>query len=168
METQIMKKRHLSASILAAFVLSACSLGDTGTEVTQIFTSSTSGTVQAPKKYSLAASHWSDVAKLRAKANELGTQVGSGKITKVQAAKLLDRYRVSLVGHNTVDDSVYQVYLKAAVDSQRGEINQEQSRAYIENAVRGWQQRWKNMEDKPRNPAFTNFLLEHLGMQPLR
>ena len=63
---------------------------------------------------------------------------------------------------------MYEIYLRSAVDSQRGEINTEQSKLYIQNALRGWQQRWKNMDAKPNNPAFTNFLLEVMKMQPLK
>ena len=89
-------------------------------------------------------------------------------MTKVQAAQYLNKFRIQLVGRNVVDDSVYEVYLRSAVDSQRGEINTEQSKLYIQNALRGWQQRWKNMDTKPSNPAFTNFLMEVMGMQPLK
>ena len=38
---------------------------------------------------------------------------------------------------------MYEVYLRSAVDSQRGEITTEQSKQYIQGALRGWQQRWK-------------------------
>ena len=54
------------------------------------------------------------------------------------------------------------------MDSQRGTINSEQSKVYVKNALRGWQQRWPHMKNKPNNPAFTNFLLEFMGMQPLQ
>ena len=94
--------------------------------------------------------------------------MSQGKITKVQAAQYLNRYRIQLVGRNTVDDSMYEVYLRSAVDSQRGEITTEQSKLYIQNALKGWQQRWPNMRSKPANPAFTNFLMEVMDMKPLQ
>lgn len=118
--------------------------------------------------YRLKNSHWSDVAKIRNEAGRLASQVGDGKITKVQAAQHLNRYRLQLVGSNIVDDNMYEVYLRSAVDSQRGEIDREQSKAYIINALIGWQQRWDNMENKPNNPAFTNFLMETMRLQPLQ
>ena len=54
------------------------------------------------------------------------------------------------------------------VDSQRGTITAAQSKAMIEHALRGWQQRWPHLNNKPNNPAFTNWLLEFMGMQPLQ
>lgn len=118
--------------------------------------------------YALSQNHYADVAKIRAEAQRLGTQVSSGKMTKVQAAQHLNRFRIKTVGRNSVDDSMYEVYQQAAVDSQRGAISAEQSKAYVENALRGWQQRWPGMRNKPTNPAFTNFLLEYMRMQPLQ
>ncbi|XXQ68393.1 hypothetical protein ACKLNO_00505 [Neisseriaceae bacterium B1] len=154
--------KHLPLAILTAMVLSAC-----GTlEVPRVLTPNNN--TQSSGVYQLDRNHWTDVAKIRAEAQRLGTQVSSGKITKVQAAQMLDRYRRNLVGRNSVDDSVYEVYQQAAVDSQRGAINASQSKAYVENALRGWQQRWPNMSNKPANPAFTNFLLEYMGMKPLQ
>lgn len=124
---------------------------------------------EAPAKgFHLAPSHWTDVSKIRDEATRLSYQVSIGKMTKVQAAQYLNNFRKRLVGRNAVDDSMYEIYLRSAVDSQRGEINTEQSKLYIQNALRGWQQRWKNMDAKPNNPAFTNFLLEVMKMQPLK
>ena len=124
---------------------------------------------EAPAKgFHLAPSHWTDVAKISDEATRLSCQVSIGKMTKVQAAQYLNNFRKRLVGRNAVDDSMYEIYLRSAVDSQRGEINTEQSKLYIQNALRGWQQRWKNMDVKPNNPAFTNFLLEVMKMQPLK
>ena len=124
---------------------------------------------EAPAKgFHLAPSHWTDVAKISDEATRLSYQVSIGKMTKVQAAQYLNNFRKRLVGRNAVDDSMYEIYLRSAVDSQRGEINTEQSKLYIQNALRGWQQRWKNMDAKPNNPEFTNFLLEVMKMQPLK
>lgn len=117
--------------------------------------------------YRLAETHWSDVSKIRDEATRLSYQVSEGKITKVQAAQYLNRFRIQQVGRNPVDDSMYEVYLRSAVDSQRGAISTEQSKLYIQNALRGWNQRWPNMKSKPANPAFTNFLMEVMGMRPL-
>lgn len=122
----------------------------------------------ATGNFRLASSHWSDVAKIRAEATRLSYQVSQNKMTKVQAAQYLNRYRIQLVGRNAVDDSVYEVYLRSAVDSQRGEISTEQSKTFIQSELKGWQQRWKNMSSKPNNPAFTNFLMEVMNMTPLQ
>lgn len=153
----MMKKIGLAA--LLSVALSACITVENPTV-------STPSSARTP--YALSPNHYSDVAKIRAEAQRLGTQVSSGKMTKVQAAQHLNRFRIQTVGRNSVDDSVYEVYQQAAVDSQRGAISTEQSRAYVENALRGWQQRWPAMRNKPANPAFTNFLLEHMRMQPLQ
>ena len=118
--------------------------------------------------FRLASTHWTDVSKIRDEATRLSYQVSQGKMTKVQAAQYLNRYRIQLVGRNSVDDSMYEIYLRSAVDSQRGEITTEQSKLYIQNALRGWQQRWKSMGNKPTNPAFTNFLMEVMNMAPLQ
>ena len=124
---------------------------------------------EAPAKgFHLAPSHWTDVAKISDEATRLSYQVSIGKMTKVQAAQYLNNFRKRLVGRNAVDDSMYEIYLRSAVDSQRGEINTEQSKLYIQNALRGWQQRWPHLNNKPNNPAFTNWLLEFMGMQPLQ
>ncbi len=141
----------------AVLVLAACTA-----PVPQI------GFKPASSQYTLAERHWDDVAKIRAEAQRLVFEVRAGNLTKVQAAQYLNRYRLGLVGRNSVDDSVYEVYQRAAVDSQRGAISSEQSKAYVENTLRGWQQRWPHMTNKPTNPAFTNFLLEYMGMQPLK
>ncbi len=116
--------------------------------------------------YRLAGSHWTDVSKIRDEATRLNDQVGQKKITKVQAAQHLNRFRLKLVGSNPVDDSVYEVYLRSAVDSQRGAITSAQSKQYVQNALKGWQQRWPNMRNKPNNPAFTNFLMELMNIPP--
>lgn len=63
---------------------------------------------------------------------------------------------------------MYEIYLRSAVQSQQGRISSEQSKTFVQNALRGWQQRWPNMQNKPTNPAFTNFLMEVMGMQPLK
>ena len=119
-------------------------------------------------RFHLSPTHWVDVSKIRDEATRLSYQVSQGKLTKVQAAQYLNRYRIQLVGRNSIDDSMYEIYLRSAVDSQRGEINTEQSKLYIQNALKGWQQRWKNMDAKPVNPAFTNFLMEYMNMSPLQ
>ena len=62
--------------------------------------------------------------------------MSQGSLTKVQAAQYLNRFRIQQVGRNSVDDSMYEVYLRSAVDSQRGEITTEQSKQYIQGALR--------------------------------
>lgn len=155
-------KKHILISLFVATALSACA-----TEMPNTPPNVSTTQVQSDS-FRLASDHWANVAKLQAEANRLGDQVRAGKLTKVQAAQYLNRLRISLVGNNIVDDSVYEVYQRAAVDSQRGTINSEQSKVYVKNALRGWQQRWPHMKNKPNNPAFTNFLLEFMGMQPLQ
>lgn len=118
--------------------------------------------------YRLSPMHWSDVAKIRAEATRLSYQVAQGKMSKVQAAQYLNRFRVQQVGHNDVDDAVYDVYLRGAVDSQSGAISAEQSKALLVEALKGWQQRWANMTYKPTNPAFTNALMELVKLKPLQ
>ena len=123
---------------------------------------------QTVKPYRLSSNHWSDVANIRNRASELSIRVGNGDITKVQAAQLLNEYRMSLVGSNPVDDNMYSVYLRAATQSQSGQITTEQSKRLIQNALSGWGQRWPSMQNKPTNPAFTNFLNEIMGVVPLK
>ena len=94
--------------------------------------------------------------------------MSQGSLTKVQAAQYLNRFRIQQVGRNSVDDSMYEVYLRSAVDSQRGEITTEQSKQYIQGAFAWLAATLENMDTKPSNPAFTNFLMEVMGMQPLK
>lgn len=118
--------------------------------------------------FHLANSHWTDVAKIRDEATRLSYQVANNSLTKVQAAQLLDKFRLAQVGHNPVDDEMYTIYLRSAVESQQGNIDTAQSKRYIQDALSGWQQRWPNMANKPANPAFTNFLMEVMHMKPLQ
>ncbi|MBR6027280.1 MAG: prokaryotic membrane lipolipid attachment site family protein [Neisseriaceae bacterium] len=120
------------------------------------------------QSYQLADSHWSDVQKIRNEATRLSGEVGSGTITKVQAAQYLNRFRLNLVGNNPVDDHIYEVYLRSAVSSQSGQISTAQSKQLIQTALEAWQQSWPTMSNKPANPAFTNFLLQTMGMSPLQ
>lgn len=156
--------KHISIALLCTAILSACSI--------QVSPARTHPQIIQPSipvsTFQLAHSHWTDVAKIRNEAQRLGTQVAADKITKVQAAQYLNKYRLELVGHNPIDDSVYEIYLRSVVDSQRGAIDSEQSKAYVESALRGWGQRWSSMSTRPNNPAFTNFLMEHMGLPPLK
>ena len=45
---------------------------------------------QASPRYTLAASHWGDVAKIRNEATRLGYEVNKGRMTKTQAAQQLN------------------------------------------------------------------------------
>ncbi len=118
--------------------------------------------------YQMADSHAQNVEAIRVEANRLGTLVGRGEITKVQAAQLLNRFRLKAVGSNTIDDSVFSVYLRSTVESQNGKITGLQSKQIIQTSLETWQVRWPTMKDRPKNPAFTNFLLQHLGMDMLK
>ena len=159
-------KTQISVLVLVA-ALSGCSSVYVP-KIVEVPVKPTTSVQTPPAGYRLAASHWSDVSKIRDEATRLSYQVSQGQITKAQAAQYLDRFRINLVGRNAVDDDMYQIYLRSAVDSQRGAINTEQSKLFIQNALRGWQQRCPNMQSKPANPAFTNFLMEVMDMQPLK
>lgn len=165
-----MKKHILSLVTLVA--LAGCetiylpSLKEVPVRPTNVKTEPAKPTARVP--YRLAETHWTDVSKIRDEATRLSYQVSEGKLTKVQAAQYLNRFRIQQVGRNSIDDSMYEVYLRSAVDSQRGAITTEQSKLYIQNALRGWHQRWPNMRNKPANPAFTNFLMEVMSMRPLQ
>ena len=90
-------------------------------------------------------------------------------ITKVQAAQLLNQFRINNVGHNAIDDSVYETYLKSVVQSQAGKISSAQSKEQIQSALATWQIAWQSMgNNRPTNPAFTNFLLKTMGMKQLQ
>lgn len=165
---KVMKKFAVLGLVVA---LSACSVTVAPNIPTSAPVSNGNNTATASaasQGFQLASTHWTDVAKIRSEAQRLGTQVKDGKITKVQAAQYLNRYRLNLVGSNAVDDNMYEVYQKAALDSQRGVITQEQSKAYVVSALQGWQQRWGSMTRRPANPAFTNFLMEVMGLEPLQ
>ena len=118
--------------------------------------------------YRLAGSHWTDVSKIRDEATRLNDQVGQNKITKVQAAQYLNRFRLKLVGSNPVDDSVYEIYLRSAVDSQRGAITSAQSKQYVQNALKGWQQRWPNMTQQTEQSCLHQLPDGLMNMQPLQ
>ncbi len=162
--------KKLPFTLLVAMSLSACITINTPSVGTSSSGSAGSAPVVSGNQvgYRPASTHWADVAKIKQEAQRLANEVGAGKITKVQAAQYLNRYRLNLVGSNQIDDNMYEVYQKAALDSQRGVITQEQSKQAITNALLGWKQRWNVMSNKPANPAFTNFLLEAMGLEPLK
>lgn len=131
------------------------------------FQSATTTGLQNQGAYQLATEHWADVAKIRNHATQLSILVNQGKLTKVGAALQLDAFRKKLLGQNIVDDSMAEVYLRLATNVQRGVMNSRQSEQILREALQGWQQRWNYIQDKPGNPAFTNFLMELMQMQPL-
>ncbi|MBH5328767.1 prokaryotic membrane lipolipid attachment site family protein [Eikenella sp. S3360] len=153
-------KKHLPILLLAG-LLGGCNLLSSPSSATPRRTA-------GAQQYTLAASHWGDVAKIRNEATRLGYEVNRGRMTKTQAAQQLNRFRLNLVGRNSVDDSMYEIYLRSAVQSQQGRITPDQSKVFVRNALQGWQQRWPNMQNRPANPAFTNFLMEVMNMQPLK
>lgn len=162
-------KKHIPLLLLLAAALSGCQsiYVPTLTEV-PLYPGNSHSQQVSSDSFSLSPTHWGDVAKIHEEATRLSYQVSQGKMTKVQAAQYLNRYRIQLIGRNNVDDNMYEVYLRSAVDSQRGVIDTNQSKRNIKEALKGWQKRWKNMNVKPNNPAFTNFLLEHMDMAPLK
>lgn len=123
---------------------------------------------QQPQVFRLAPNHWADVQDIRNEAVRLSREVGNGNITKVQAAQELNQFRLALVGSNVIDDNVYDVYLRGAVGSQSGQISSAQSKQLIQTALEVWQNSWPTMQNKPDNPAFTNFLMQTMGMTPLQ
>ena len=50
---------------------------------------------QGDRPYRLSNSHWTDVANIRNRANELSMRVGRGELTKVQAARKYTAYTLS-------------------------------------------------------------------------
>lgn len=158
-------KKHFAATALVLALTGCSTLYVPTLKEVPINTRSNADIDTATTPYRLAPSHWSDVAKLNAELQRLGSQVAKGEITRVQAAQYINRLRLELVGRNMVDDDVYNVYLRGAVDSQRGAISSEESKRLVQRAVQGWQQRWPNMTSKPSNPAFTNAMIEVLGLK---
>ncbi|MBP6117318.1 MAG: prokaryotic membrane lipolipid attachment site family protein [Neisseriaceae bacterium] len=153
-------KAYIPLLFVSALLLSAC-----GSLPTNLWPQSMGGSTES---YQMAESHAKDVEAIRVEANRLGMLVGKEELTKVQAAQLLNRFRLKTAGSNTVDDSVFSVYLRSTVESQNGKITGLQSKQIIQTSLETWQVRWPTMKDKPKNPAFTNFLLQHLGMTPLK
>lgn len=165
-----MKINYIITLSITTFLLAACASPFQTGLYGRYPQNSTYPAVSTQKPYQLAPNHWADVAKIRDEAGRLSAQIAAGRITKVQAAQYLNRYRESLVGKNFVDDAVYDVYLRSAVESQSNRISTQQSKQFIQHALQGWQQRWPSMptESKPANPAFTNFLMEVMGLPPLQ
>lgn len=100
-------------------------------------------------------------------ANRLATLVNSEQLTRVQAARSLDNYRVKLVGHNIVDDAIFKVYLDTTIDRQNNKISGEASQQKILVELSNWQRRWPKLTNKPKNPAFANFLMKVFDLPPL-
>ena len=124
---------------------------------------------QSVKTWQMSPNHKQHVNALSNEAKRLSAQVSSKAITKVQAAQLLNQFRINNVGRNTIDDSVYETYLKSVVQSQAGKISSAQSKEQIQSALATWQIAWQSMgNNRPTNPAFTNFLLKTMGMKQLQ
>ena len=100
-------------------------------------------------------------------ANRLADLVNGQQLTRVQAAQSLDRYRIQLVGHNAVDDAVFAVYLRVAVDRQNNKIDATVSQQRMQKELNKWQERWPTLKSKPDNPAFANFLMQVFKLPPL-
>lgn len=166
-------KTQILLPLIAASALSACTAIYVPTlkeiPVTSGSATEASAAPEAAKPaFRLSSRHWTDVAKLKSEAISLGQQVKQGRLTKVQAAQKLNVFRIKHIGRNTVDDSVYDVYLRLAARSQSEQISAEESKLYLRSELEGWQKRWQYMDDKPSNPAFANFLFEQFGMKPLQ
>ncbi|QRN41588.1 MAG: prokaryotic membrane lipolipid attachment site family protein [Neisseriaceae bacterium] len=162
-----MNKKLISV-LVVSLALSGCVL-----TLPPDYSANTYGSKSAPivsGPYQLADSHWSDLAKIKSEAERLALQIGLGTLTKVEAARQLGTYRIQVAGSNIVDDDVYRTYLNAAIDSSSGKIGNAQSKNLVKSSLAGWQKRWENMSDsqKPKNPAFTNFLNETMGLPYLK
>jgi hypothetical protein len=101
-------------------------------------------------------------------ANQLASQVKDGDLTRTQAADRLNRYRLSHIGHNSIDDTNFAWYRALAVERDRNQISQEESMTRICTRQMQWHRRWPQMENHPANPAFTNFLMEVCDLPPLQ
>lgn len=101
-----------------------------------------------------------DSAAILAEANRLATQVRNGELSRGEAADRLNRYRVERVGHNVVDDSTFATYRSLTVAREKNQINQEEFQSRMQARLQDWQVRWPTLQQRPANPAFTNFLMD--------
>ncbi len=119
--------------------------------------------------FQMAPSHENDVQAIATQAKILGQQILNQQITKVQAAQYLNKFRIATVGNNPIDDVAYAAYLENTVKSQQGRITSEKSKSSIMATLSKLTDQWNASPIKPTdNPAFTNFLLQTMGMPLLR
>ena len=105
---------------------------------------------------------------LLAEADRLADRVGKGELNRVQAAEKLGETRIKLVGRNLVDDDVYRLYYQIAQLRDAGRIDGDAARKQMEDRLRYWQRRWPGLQNKPANPAFTQFMFKVYNLPPLK
>ncbi|WP_162291254.1 hypothetical protein [Vogesella sp. LIG4] len=105
---------------------------------------------------------------LLAEADRLADRVGKGELTRVQAAEKLGETRIRLVGRNFMDDDVYRLYYQIAQLRDAGKIDGDAARKQMEDRLRYWQRRWPGLQNKPANPAFTQFMFKVYNLPPLK
>lgn len=114
------------------------------------------------------AQHHYGSADILREADRLATQVKEGMLSRTQAADQLNRFRLAHVGHNSIDDTNFAWYRAVAVARDRNQLSQEESVTRICTRQMQWHRRWTQMDNRPANPAFTNFLMEVCDLPPLK
>ncbi|AXK38003.1 hypothetical protein [Crenobacter cavernae] len=144
-----MKKVILSAALVAA-MLSGCSV------------------MQVPGFGQPAgSSQMSDSDAILNEANRLALKVRNGEINKVEAADELDAFRIKRVGRNPVDDDTFATYRAGTVARESGKLGAQAAQARMRTKLVEWQRGWQSLSNRPRNPAFTNYLMRVFGLPPL-
>lgn len=103
-----------------------------------------------------------------AEANRLAAEIEAGRLSRLEAADQLDVYRLRVAGRNRVDDSTYATYRYLAAERDRNAISAEESHSRMEMKLRDWQRRWPGMQNRPADPAFTNFLMQLFDLPALQ
>lgn len=106
--------------------------------------------------------------RLLTEANRLAGKVGNGELTRVDAAEKLGEMRIQLVGRNLVDDDVYRLYYQIAQLRDAGKLDSDSARKQMEDRLKYWQRRWPALQNKPVNPAFTQFMFKVYSLPPLQ
>lgn len=101
-----------------------------------------------------------DVDAITAEAQRVAARVRAREINKTQAADILGGFRAGRIGHNVIDDDVFETYRRITVQRESNKITQAESQSIMETKLKSWVQRWPVMQNRPDNPAFTNFLLK--------
>ncbi|WP_174875765.1 hypothetical protein [Vogesella oryzae] len=104
---------------------------------------------------------------LLTEADRLADKVGRGEINRVDAAEKLGEMRIKLVGRNLVDDDVYRLYYQISQLRDAGKLDGDSARKQMEDRLKYWQRRWPGLQNKPANPAFTQFMFKVYGLSPL-
>lgn len=146
-----MNKTTLLAALVAA-TLSACTV------------------VQLPglgQPSAPASSPQADADAILNEANRLALKVRDGELDKVEAADALNAFRLKRVGRNPVDDDTFATYRAVTVARESGRLSAQAAQARMRAKLAEWQRGWQSMPNRPRNPAFTNYLMRVFGLPPL-